>query len=154
MNWISVISNIVIMTAWSTVITIASVMALAVVERKAAVAPVNAISHIVFGESAYDSRKGDALHFVIGFVLNVMAMVGWSAVAELAFRGLHLPVNQFSSALVVAIGVTVLAYFTDFHLVPKRFTPGFEHILSRRALLMTYVFLALSFVIGGMQRVL
>jgi hypothetical protein len=53
----------------------------------------------------------------------------------------------------LALAVTGLAYFTDFYVVPKRFTPGFEHILSSRALYITYGLLGISFLIGGTQRV-
>ena len=153
MNISNLITNILVMTAWSTVLSIGSIMMLAAIERKAPSAPVTAISHIVYGDKAIDSRRVDLLHFVIGFGLNLMAMIGWSVVAEIGFRVLHILPNNFIGTCFVASAVSVLAYFTDFYVVPKRFTPGFEHILSRRALFITYVFLAVSFLIGGMQRI-
>ena len=112
-----------------------------------------AISHIVFGDSAFSPGRIDLKHFAIGFVLNVMAMIGWSSLTELGFQALNVDSHRIVVSATMAIAVAVLAYFTDFHIVPKRFTPGFEHILSRRALFVTYFFLALSFFIGGMCRV-
>ena len=153
MNVFTILTNVAIMTAWSSAITILSVMALSVVEHKSAAAPVTAISHIFYGDSAFEARAGDAMHFGIGFVLNVMAMIGWSAVAELVFRALSIDSHRLGYAVLVAVALSVLAYITDFHIVPKRFTPGFEHILSKRAIYVTYVFLAISFVIGAMMRV-
>ena len=153
MNVFTILTNVAIMTAGSSAITILSVMALSVAEHKSAAAPVTAISHIFFGDSAFEPQSGDAMHFGIGFMLNVMAMIGWSAIAELGFRVLSIDSHRFVYAALVAIALTVLAFITDFHIVPKRFTPGFEHVLSKRAIYVTYVFLAFSFVIGSMMRV-
>jgi hypothetical protein len=35
----------------------------------------------------------------------------------------------------------------------KRFTPGFEPILTKRSLLVAYLILAVSLVLGGVQRI-
>ncbi len=152
MNMSNLITNILVMTAWSTVLSIGSIMMLAALEGKPPSAPVTAISHIVYGEKAIDSGRVDFLHFAIGFGLNLMAMIGWSVIAEIGFRVLHIGPTNFIGTCFIATAVSVLAYITDFYVVPKRFTPGFEHILSRCALFITYVFLAISFLIGGMQR--
>jgi hypothetical protein len=36
------------------------------------------------------------------------------------------------------MAVSAIAYLTDYHLIPRRFTPGFELRLSRRALALAY----------------
>src|SRR5688500_515379 len=45
-----------------------------------------------------------------------------------------------------AIGVSILAYVTDYYLVPRRFTPGFELSLSRRSCPWVYGALAAGLV--------
>ena len=152
MNIVTIISNVVIMTAWTCSITIIGVMLLSLVEHKSAMAPVTAISHIVYGDRAFEPGLPGAFPFFVGFALNLMAMIGWSLVAELGFHALPATLGVIASCLLVATLVAVLAYFTDFHAVPKRFTPGFEHILSRQSLLTTYGLLAISFFLGGMMR--
>jgi hypothetical protein len=52
-------------------------------------------------------------------------------------------------ALLVASAVTVVDYIVDFRVVPKRFTPGFEHILDKRVLLIVYALLAASLFCGA-----
>jgi hypothetical protein len=49
--------------------------------------------------------------------------------------------------------VSVLAYLTDYHLIPRRFTPGFELVFPRTLFPWLYAALAGSLVAGvGMQR--
>lgn len=73
----------------------------------------------------------------------------WMATAELGYRLF----NFTPGAIIVSSVVTVLAYLVDFYVVPKRFTPGFEHILTKRSLLFVYLILAMSMVLGGVQRI-
>ncbi|WP_327363053.1 hypothetical protein [Caballeronia arvi] len=51
-----------------------------------------------------------------------------------------------------AAATAIVAYVVDYHVVPKRFTPGFETHLSKRALAMTYVALAAGFAIAALVR--
>jgi hypothetical protein len=46
-----------------------------------------------------------------------------------------------------------VAYVVDYHVVPKRLTPGIESRLSCRSLLLVYVVLALSLGLGGLLTV-
>ncbi len=128
-------------------------MLLAGVERKPILSPLNAISHIIFGDRALDENHQSGLKVLLGLMLNAMAMVGWAAVAELGFRSFSLAPHDYKTVIPIAIVVTVLAYYVDFFVVPKRFTPGFERILSWKSLGVVYAFLAMSFVFGGMQRI-
>ena len=50
--------------------------------------------------------------------------------------------------LVGAAAVTAGAYITDYYLVPKRLTPGFEKRVSGKALATIYGALALGFLVG------
>jgi hypothetical protein len=49
-------------------------------------------------------------------------------------------------------GVSALAYVTDYHVVPKRLTPGWEERVSNRSLALIYAVLALSFPVRGLLR--
>ena len=65
-------------------------------------------------------------------------MVSWATVQHLLFPR---PRARWGS---LATGATVaaLAYVTDYYVVPKRFTPGFEARLSRAGLATVYAALA------------
>ncbi len=144
--------NISIMAAWSAIATIGSVTLLASLTGKPLYAPTQAISHIIFGERAYQNDTRNLSFLTVGLALNGLAMIGWSGIAELGFRAFGTPPGNFPTACVVSIGVTMMAYFVDFHVVPKRLTPGFEHVLSKHSLLVVYVLLAISLLLGSLGR--
>ncbi len=141
------------MSIWSSVATVMAITAMAGFTAKPLHGPVQAISHIVFGKQAYEIENRNLTFMFVGFALNVFAMLMWSGVAELALHAFGMPPRSVSIALLVASGVTVTAYFVDFHIVPKRFTPGFEHVLDKRALLVVYALLGVSLFCGAMGRV-
>jgi hypothetical protein len=128
-------------------------MVLGAAERKSPFTPINAISHMFFGDEPYEVRTPTPRYFVTGLALNFAAMVGWAVVVEVVLQWLHLTASDRAMTFVVAVGVTVLAAVVDFVVVPKRFTPGFEHVLSLRSLVIVYAFLAASLVAGGLMRV-
>jgi hypothetical protein len=99
------------------------------IEGRSAWRPINAISHIVWGPEAGTQIRVTLRYTGLGLLLNGAACGFWTWVhgggrgltttpAGRAFRGL---------------GVSILAYVTDYHLIPRRFTPGFELSLSRRS---------------------
>jgi len=97
-------------------------------------AALNATSHIVWGKRAFRANALDREHTLVGAVLNAGAMLIWCSIYELLPEPSSLPAR-----LVKAAGVTAASYATDFYVVPRRFTPGFEERLSPRALAAVYV---------------
>lgn len=116
-------------------------------ETGSAAAPFNATSHIVHGDEATRHDEVSAKYTLTGFLLNAAAMAAWSGVQEVAFGRWA---RKGSPARAVASGAatSALAYVTDYYVVPKRLTPGFEKRLSKGAMLATYVGLALALAAG------
>lgn len=114
--------------------------------------PINATSHIFWGDKA--GRRDDAsLKFTgTGFLLNHAASIMWATVYEkwvepavrrfVARRPALAPFAPAISAAAVSAG----AYVTDYYLVPKRFTPGYEKRLSGRSMAMVFGALAVGLV--------
>ena len=107
----------------------------------------NAIAHITDGGSppAHDgpSHRNTAL----GFATHMAASVWWALFFEALFgeRARH-------SARDAAAGGTAIAaaaYVVDYHVVSRRFRPGFERYLSRSAMLALYASLAAAFVLSA-----
>ncbi len=146
------ISNIAVTGLWTAAATGVAVMVAAVQEHKSMFAPINAISHILFGDAAIGVKRPIPKFLFSGLVLNLFAMFGWAALAELGYQFLHITRGQVLATILVSVVVTVVAYVTDFILVPKRFTPGFERIISQRALVAVYGVLAAAFVLSGLMR--
>lgn len=116
------------------------------VEGSSAWRPVNAISHIVWGPAAGAARGLSLRHTGLGLLLNGAACAFWSWLYARG-RGIARPPGSMVPDVLSAIGVSVLAYVTDYHVVPRRFTPGFELSLSRRSFPWLYGALAVGLLI-------
>ena len=113
------------------------------------VAPLNAVSHIVFGEEAA-RQDGLSLKYTgTGLLLHDAACTSWAALHE-QFFGKSVQQGNVPSAFVGGGIISAIAYVTDYYLVPKRLTPGVEKRLSNRSLLAIYIVLALSLAFGSL----
>ena len=108
-----------------------------------AIAPLNAISHIAWGDVAAKQEDASVRYTATGIALNIAAITSWSAVYELAF-GRVARKNSLPAAMLGGISVAALAYVIDYYVVPKRLTPGFEKRLTPRSMFIVYSSLALS----------
>lgn len=121
------------------------------IENGNAVAPINAISHILWDEKAL-AQDDLSLRFTgVALALNASANFSWALIFEMFF-GAARDEGQVVKPILGAIAVAALAYGVDYHVVPPRLTPGFEHRLSRRALWPIYAMLALGLVLPRPRR--
>jgi hypothetical protein len=111
-------------------------------EARSAVAPLNAASHMVWGKRATWQKRPTLKYTGTGFVVHHMASVLWATVYERLFG--RSDSRSIPKAVTHGALVSALAYLVDYHLVPKRFTPGFETRLSATSLALIYGVLALS----------
>lgn len=118
-------------------------------ESGSAVAPVNATSHVAWGDGAAHEKRADVAHTVLGAAIHTGAGVFWASVYEKLF-GKRAERGDVALAFAGGAVVAGLAYLTDYHIVPKRLTPGWEHRVSGRSLALTYAVLALSFPLRGL----
>lgn len=110
-------------------------------------APLNATSHIVWGDKAAMQNNPSLKYTLTGFLLNHAAVIFWAAIYEKLFGRRTAKTNQPASLLRPLAGsalVSAGAYVTDYYLVPERLTPGFEKRLSNKSLLIFYGVLALG----------
>lgn len=103
-------------------------------------APLNATSHVVWGDAAARKNTASLKHTATGFSLNHGACVFWALFYEW-FAG---PRPAMSRAVTSAAAVAAAAYVTDYHIVPQRLTPGFELRLPGKSLALIYAALALG----------
>jgi hypothetical protein len=99
-------------------------------------APLNATSHIAWGERA--ARRDDAsLQYTgTGLALNWGACLFWALAYESLRRAGPPPAR--------AALVSAAAYVVDYHVVPRRLTPGFELRLGKAGLAAIYAALTLG----------
>ena len=126
-----------------TAASLSSSLALAVaatVEGRNALQPVNATSHWLNGPAAGTARRLDAVHTVIGYITHHAATVFWAVLFE-AGRGRRHPVAPMSLVR-DAVVVSAVAAGVDYIATPKRFTPGWELVLSKRSMAVGYAAMA------------
>lgn len=110
-------------------------------------APIDAVSHIAWGDRAYARDGLDVKHTLVGAALNAAAVTSWAVVQELLLRNRR---PSIPTALLAGAATSALAYVVDFHIVPERLTPGFQWKLPKRGLRTTYLALALSLAAGAL----
>ncbi|MDD5495161.1 MAG: hypothetical protein PHG36_10900 [Dehalococcoidia bacterium] len=118
-------------------------------EQVSAVAPLNAVSHIVWGDQAAGQNKPSLKYTGTGLLLNQGATVFWASLYERWF-GSDAEAGEVGKAMMGGVAVAGLAYLTDYHLIPKRLTPGFEKRLSGRSLAAVFTAMALSLPLRGL----
>jgi hypothetical protein len=101
-------------------------------------AALNATSHVLWGDSAGRQDAYSAKYTATGFATNYGASVFWALAYEALGRGKRTRLR----ALIDGALTAVLAYVVDYHVVPRRLTPGFEMRIPRSALLVVYAALA------------
>ncbi|MBP2236399.1 hypothetical protein J2Z31_002913 [Sinorhizobium kostiense] len=132
----------------ASLVTTAALALFAGLERRSVFQPTNATSHWLHGENAGRIRIADAKHTLLGYCTHHLSAIFWALPFEAwlaADRSREPTVVLRKAALTAAV-----AYLVDYHLVPKRLTPGWETVLSKRSIGMTYAALALGLAAGAM----
>jgi hypothetical protein len=120
-------------------------------ENGDAIQPINDISHIVFGDESF-AQSGASLRYTgTGLSMTKSLTASWAVLHEVLF-GEYQDEGNVPVSLAGGAAVAAFAYFIDYHVVPKRLTPGFEAHLSRRSLIAIYVVMALALGLGGIKR--
>lgn len=135
--------NVATTASLATTATTAAALYVSKAETNHVAAALNATSHILWGDEAAKHDDADLEHTLVGGALNASAMGAWALVNELLPRA-HTPLG----AVTKGVAVSALAYVTDYLLVPKRFTPGFEKRLSPLGMLTMYGSLAGALALG------
>lgn len=130
--------------------SITSALALAAAARaggKGAAQPLNATSHWLNGPAAADHKAVDARRTGVGAATHVAATLFWAAMFE-AWVGHRRPLAPLPLALSAA-AMTVVAVAVDYGATPKRFTPGWEFVLSKRSMAFAYAAMGAGFALGA-----
>jgi hypothetical protein len=108
-------------------------------------APLNATSHVLWGEQATWRNSPTLKYTGAGLLLTYGAAVFWASLYEKLFgRAAGTAPRSPLAALGGAALVSAGAYLTDYHLVPSRLTPGYERRVSGPALAGIFGALALG----------
>ncbi len=139
--------NVLVTAALGTVATTVTTLILGKRELGLPAAPLNATSHIAFGDEAAEQDTFSAKYTLTGGAINASAMLSWAVLQELVL-GRWVRRGGAERALVAGVATSAVAYVTDYHVVPERLTPGFEKRFSAGALAVVYSALAVSLALG------
>ncbi|HEU4855573.1 MAG TPA: hypothetical protein VFS89_09900 [Nitrosospira sp.] len=118
-------------------------------------APLNATSHIIWGDRAAKQDQASVKYTLTGFLLNHGSAIFWASFYEKLAAGRDNGRREGRVAspgaadrphvmhpLCRAAAVATAAYVIDYHAIPKRFTPGFEKRLSGKSMAVIFFTLA------------
>jgi hypothetical protein len=131
--------------------SVLSAAALAAFGRRqagSAFAPVNAVSHWLWGDAALREDRPTLRHTLVGAVVHEAASIFWAVLHARAW-GERPRAKEPVPALLGAAAATGIACFVDYQLTPKRLTPGFEHRIDRPAMAGVYACFALGLALGS-----
>ena len=113
------------------------------IENGDGIAPLNAVSHIAWGDESFERAELSLKYSGAGLALNQVSVTSWALLHEWIF-GKARDEGKWQISLAGGFLVSALAYVVDFKLVPEKLKPGFERKLSSGGLLAVYLLLALA----------
>ncbi len=112
-------------------------------------APVNAVSHWLFGERSLRQDKASLAYTLTGYLTHHVAAIFWGVLHAKTW-GTHAIAKKPLPAAAGAVAAAGVACFVDYQLTPKRLTPGFEHRLARPDMTAVYACFALGLMAGSL----
>ena len=147
-RWLRIGLSALVTGTAASVVSTAALALLAQGEGKSAFQPTNATSHWLHGDRAASHGKPDAAHTLIGYATHHASALFWAVPFEawLAAR----PPRTAGALLRDACAMSAIAAVIDYGATPKRLTPGWELVLSKRSIAATYVAMALGLAAGAL----
>ena len=133
-----------------TVASATSAVALALLARaegQGLLQPVNSTSHWLNGEQAASFRGADLAHTAVGYATHHAATVFWAVLFE-RWVGARRPTGALT-LMPDALVLSAIAAAVDYGATPKRFTPGWEFVLSKRSMAVAYLAMAFGLAAGA-----
>ena len=118
-------------------------------KRGEAAAPVNAVSHWLFGDRALREDEPSLLYTVTGYLTHHAASIFWGVLHAKAW-GAREEAKKPLPAAAGAVAAAGVACFVDYQLTPKRLTPGFEHRLGKPEMFNVYACFAVGLAVGSL----
>jgi hypothetical protein len=132
----------------ASIVSTAALALLAQGEGKSAFQPTNATSHWLHGDSATLHHEADAAHTLTGYATHHVSALFWAVPFEvwLAAR----PPRTAVGLLRDACAISAIAATIDYGVTPRRLTPGWELVLSKRSMVATFGAMALGLAAGAL----
>lgn len=123
----------------------AALLALARKRGLSAAQGVNCTAHWLVGPEAADIRDFDLKHSGTGIATNVAALLFWSVLYDLALGRKPGRIR----AVLVTLALGPVAALADYKATPKRFTPGWELVFSKKEMGLAYAAMVAGMALGA-----
>jgi hypothetical protein len=149
-RWLPIVQRSLVSGTCASITSSIALALAARAEGQGALQPVNATSHWLNGQAAASVRHADLRHTAIGYATHHAATIFWAVLFE-RFVQPRRPLTA-GPMLREALIVSAIAAAVDYGATPKRFTPGWEFVLSKRSMAAVYAAMAVGLVAGGQPR--
>ncbi|MFM0441141.1 hypothetical protein PQQ84_32205 [Paraburkholderia strydomiana] len=140
------LEDIVLPGIFAGVLSTLALGALARVAGKRPAAPVSAVSHWVWPQEVNQTARPRARHLMTGLAIHHLMSIGWAAGNAFMLSAIQDSTkpcrdsrSEHRQRIALAGAMTLAAAFSDYVVVPKRFTPGFEFHLRVPQIAAVYV---------------
>ncbi len=147
-NWARILRFAIVSGTFASATSTLALALLARAEGKGALQPTNSTSHWLNGEQAGFYKRADLAHTAVGYATHHAATIFWAVLFE-RWIASRRPVAVIPM-LGDAAAVSVVAVAVDYIATPKRFTPGWEFVLSKRSMAVAYGAMALGLAAGAL----
>lgn len=133
---------------WAGLGSAAAVAAAARHEGRSPLQPLNATSHWIWGPPAGTVSRVDVKHTAVGGATHQLSGMFWGALFGWWAGRRH---RSRSELICGAVAAGAVAAITDYGLMPRRLTPGWEHAVSGRGVAAGFVGLVGGLAIGALM---
>ena len=147
-TWIPALRRALLSGSVASATSTAALALVARMEGKGALQPVNATSHWLNGTASATVTRADLRHTGVGYVTHHAATVFWAVLFERAI--VRRRTLRLLPVLRDAVAMSAFAAAVDYGATPRRFTPGWELVLSKRAMAVVYAAMAAGLALGAL----
>lgn len=134
--------------AGAALFSLTAIALLSRIEGRDASRPINATSHVLWGDEEATGDGIDRRRTLPGLVINVGAGFFWGAVYALLTP--RPPERSRSEVVGRALATSLLAALVDYGLIPRRMRPGWELVLSSRSVAAALAAMGIGLAAGGL----
>ena len=133
----------------ASVLSTAALAAMGRRENGSMVAPTNATSHWLWGDESLRADRPSWRHTLVGALTQHAASIFWASLYA-ALIGHRAEAKRLPAAIAGGVATSAVAHVIDYTITPKRLTPGYEHRLDGKGMLIVYGALAAGFALGAL----
>jgi len=111
------------------------------IDARHTAAGTNATSHWLWGRTARKRQGPSGRYTLVGYAIHHASSLWWGAIHVLLLAGARrrgVCADDRVRCAGLAAAISAIAYGVDYHVVPRRLTPGFESHLRPRSMLAVY----------------